>query len=67
MYHFLILGGNPGSGTSIKDVIKWTKEARAICGDDMLIFAGKWEDGISEKVLVIHLLIMMLKILLAID
>ena len=47
----LILGGNPGSGTSIKDVIKWTKEARAICGDDMLIFAGKWEDGISEKVL----------------
>lgn len=48
---FLILGGNPGSGTSIKDVIKWTKEARAICGDDMLIFAGKWEDGISEKVL----------------
>ena len=32
-------------------MIKWTKEARAICGDDMLIFAGKWEDGISEKVL----------------
>ena len=48
---FLILGGNPGSGTSIKDVIKWTRIAREICGDDMLIFAGKWEDGLVEKVL----------------
>lgn len=26
-------------------------KAREICGDDMLIFAGKWEDGIIEKVL----------------
>lgn len=48
---FIVLGGNPGSGTSIKDVVKWTKEARKICGNDMLIFAGKWEDGIEEKVL----------------
>lgn len=48
---FIILGGNPGTGTSIKDVINWTKEAREICGPDMLIFAGKWEDGIKEKVL----------------
>ena len=48
---FIILGGNPGSGTSITDVIRCTKEAREICGKDMLIFAGKWEDGISEKVL----------------
>lgn len=48
---FIVLGGNPGSGTSIKDVVKWTKEARKICGHDMLIFAGKWEDGIEEKVL----------------
>ena len=48
---FIVLGGNPGSGTSIKDVVHWTKKAREICGDDMLIFAGKWEDGIIEKVL----------------
>lgn len=48
---FIVLGGNPGSGTSIADVIKATKMAREICGDDMLICAGKWEDGIDEKVL----------------
>ena len=48
---FLILGGNPGSGTSIRDVVRATKEAREILGDDALIFAGKWEDGIKEKVL----------------
>jgi hypothetical protein len=48
---FIVLGGNPGSGTSINDVIKTTKLAREICGEDMLIFAGKWEDGIEEKVL----------------
>lgn len=46
-----ILGGNPGSGTSIRDIVYWTKKAREICGEDMLIFAGKWEDGIVEKVL----------------
>jgi hypothetical protein len=48
---FIILGGNPGSGTSVNDVIETTKLAREICGEDMLIFAGKWEDGIEEKVL----------------
>lgn len=48
---FIILGDNPGSGTSIRDVVYWTKKAREICGEDMLIFAGKWEDGIVEKVL----------------
>ena len=48
---FLVLGGNPGSGTSIKDVIRATKECREVCGEDMPIFAGKWEDGIVEKVL----------------
>ena len=48
---FIVLGGNPGCGTSIADVIATTKFAREICGDDMLIFAGKWEDGITEKVL----------------
>jgi len=48
---FIVLGGNPGCGTSIANVIETTKLARNICGDDMLIFAGKWEDGITEKVL----------------
>lgn len=48
---FIVLGGNPGSGTSINDVIETTKLAREVCGEDMLIFAGKWEDGIEEKVL----------------
>lgn len=48
---FIVLGGNPGSGTSIADVIAATKTARQICGDKMMIFAGKWEDGIHEKVL----------------
>ncbi len=48
---FIILGGNPGTGTSIYDVIRATKECREVCGEDMLIFSGKWEDGIQEKVL----------------
>jgi len=48
---FIVLGGNPGCGTSINDVIKTTKLARELLGEDMLIFAGKWEDGITEKVL----------------
>lgn len=48
---FIILGGNPGTGTSIDDVIRATKECREVCGEDMVIFAGKWEDGIQEKVL----------------
>ncbi|MBC2286181.1 hypothetical protein [Listeria farberi] len=48
---FLVLGGNPGSGTSINDIIVTTKKARQLVGDDMLLFSGKWEDGIDEKVL----------------
>lgn len=48
---FIILGGNPGSGTSITDIIKTTKRARELLGEDTLLFAGKWEDGIDEKVL----------------
>lgn len=48
---FIVLGGNPGTGTSIKDIIKYTKLARKICGTDMFIFSGKWEDGVDEKVL----------------
>ncbi|VDG19678.1 hypothetical protein [Lactobacillus gasseri DSM 14869] [Lactiplantibacillus mudanjiangensis] len=48
---FIVLGGNPGTGTSITDIIKYTKLARQVCGPDMLIFSGKWEDGVTEKVL----------------
>lgn len=48
---FIVLGGNPGSGTSITDVVAATKLAREIAGDRLMIFAGKWEDGINEKVL----------------
>lgn len=48
---FIVLRRNPNSGTSIKDVIKATKECRKVCGEDMLIFAGKWKDSIEEKVL----------------
>lgn len=48
---FIVLGGNPGSGTSIEDVIScaaWVKQAY---GDQVFVFAGKWEDGVDEKVL----------------
>ena len=48
---FIVLGGNPGSGTCLSDVIAATKMAKQLLGDDMLICAGKWEDGITEKVL----------------
>ncbi|MDQ0360233.1 DUF7916 family protein [Breznakia pachnodae] len=48
---FIILGGNPGCGTSIDDVIETTKLTKSIVGDEVMIFAGKWEDGINEKVL----------------
>ncbi len=48
---FVILGGNPGTRTSISDVIKWTKKAKDLCGDDIFLFSGKWEDGVEEKVL----------------
>ena len=48
---FIVLGGNPGSGTSLSDVIACTKLAKDLLGDDMIVMAGKWEDGINEKVL----------------
>lgn len=36
---FIILGGNPGSGTSIKDVIRASKEMSK-AGDEYVDFAG---------------------------
>ena len=48
---FIVLGGNPGSGTSITDVVACTKWVKEKYGDKVFLFAGKWEDGIEEKVL----------------
>ena len=48
---FIVLGGNPGSGTSIHDVVEATKRIKAKFQDSIFVFAGKWEDGIDEKVL----------------
>lgn len=48
---FIVLGGNPGSGTSISDVVACTKWVKEQYGDKVFLFAGKWEDGIHEKVL----------------
>lgn len=48
---FVVLGGNPGSGTSIDRIIDATARAKKIIGDRAMIWAGKWEDGVREKVL----------------
>ena len=48
---FVVLAGNPGSGTTYKNIIKATKLAKEILKDDVLIMAGKWEDGAVERVL----------------
>lgn len=48
---FLVLGGNPGCGTRLQDVIRTCRAVKAKYGDQVLVFAGKWEDGIEEKVL----------------
>ena len=48
---FIVFGGNPASGTRISDVIATTKWTKDKYGDNVMVFAGKWEDGINEKVL----------------
>lgn len=48
---FIVLGGNPGCGTSIQDVIECTRWVKEKYGDRVFLWAGKWEDGIREKVL----------------
>lgn len=50
-FDFVVLGGNPGTQTMIETVIEATARARAAFGDQVLIMAGKWEDGVHEKVL----------------
>ncbi|MFC3393851.1 hypothetical protein [Brenneria rubrifaciens] len=48
---FVVLGGNPSSGTTFEQIIAATRLAKETLGDDLLICAGKWEDGSIEKVL----------------
>lgn len=48
---FVVLGGNPGTGTTMETIIDATKRAKKILGDRVMIWAGKWEDGVKEKVL----------------
>ena len=48
---FVVLGGNPGQGTKLDIVIESVRKAKEIVGNKCLIMAGKWEDGVDEKVL----------------
>lgn len=48
---FVVLGGNPGTGTSFDAIIESTRRAKATLRDEALIFSGKWEDGAVEPVL----------------
>ncbi len=48
---FVILAGNPGTGTTMDTIIEATKRARKILGEEVMIWAGKWEDGVKEYVL----------------
>lgn len=48
---FIVLAGNPGTKTSYEAIVQSTKLAKEVVGDDVLLFAGKWEDGVFEKVL----------------
>lgn len=48
---FVVLAGNPGSGVTYENIIQATKECKEVVGDDVLIFAGKWEDGNTEPIL----------------
>lgn len=48
---FVILAGNPGTGTTIEGIIDATKRAKKIVGNQIMIWAGKWEDGVNEYVL----------------
>lgn len=49
--NFVVLGGNPSSGSTLKTITEATRLAKKLLGDNMLICSGKWEDGTIEKVL----------------
>lgn len=48
---FVVLAGNPGSGVTYENIIQAVKDCKEVVGDDILIFAGKWEDGNTEPIL----------------
>jgi hypothetical protein len=48
---FIILGANPSMNAKVDDIIAATKVAGKTIKGKALIFAGKWEDGVYEKVL----------------
>ncbi len=48
---FVVLAGNPGSGVRYENIIEATKKCKEVVGDEVMIFAGKWEDGNTEPIL----------------
>lgn len=48
---FVVLGGNPGSGTTMDTIVEATQRAKRLLGKEIMIWSGKWEDGVQEKVL----------------
>lgn len=48
---FIILGANPSMNAKIDDIITATKVAGKTVKGKTMIFSGKWEDGVYEKVL----------------
>ncbi len=48
---FIILGANPKMNARVEDIISATRMAVKAVDGKALIFSGKWEDGVYEKVL----------------
>ncbi len=48
---FIILGANPSMNAKVDDIIAATKVAGKTIKGKAMIFSGKWEDGVYEKVL----------------
>ena len=48
---FIVMGANPGVNSTHRDIIEATKLAAKTVKGKMLIFAGRWENGVYEKVL----------------
>ncbi len=48
---FIVLGGNQEVEHLLKMLLKLPKESNKKYKDKIFVFAGKWEDGINEKVL----------------
>lgn len=47
---FMIIGGNPGMQTKLDDTVEAVKNAKKIIENRCLIMAGKWEEGVDEKI-----------------